>query len=81
MTAMPTGAPIADPRTGTTTPPWIKWFQSLDSAVGTSTAGTVDSTAQQLALLTIGDDGPVLALLAMLSKRVDDLEKQVMGVR
>lgn len=84
MTAMPTGSPIAEARTGRLMTPWQKFFGDLVASLGGITGGTtttVDDAARQEAADAVGDAAVLAARVAMLEKRLHDLEVMSFGVR
>ena len=84
MTAMPTSSPIAELRGGRLMTPWQKWLADLQATVAAITGGTVavtDEAAQAMAADAAGDAAALSARVAMLEKRLHDLETMAFGVR
>lgn len=84
MTAMPTSSPIAELRGGRLMTPWQKWLADLQATVASITGGTVaatDDDARVLAADAAGDAAALAARVAILEKRLHDLETMAFGVR
>lgn len=84
MTAMPTGSPIAELRAGRLMTPWLKWFSDLQASISGDSGGTitvVDSAARAEAADAAGDAAVLAARVAMLEKRLHDLEVMAFGAR
>lgn len=79
MSAIPGNHPIADARlNGRATPPWLQWFTALQTQIANIVVGpTTDQTARALAYDGEAETAALRARVAMLEKRVDDLQRQV----
>lgn len=83
MTAMPTSSPIAELRGGRLMTPWQKWLSDLSATVASITGGATavpDEDARVQAADAAGDAAALAARVAMLEKRIHDLEVAALGV-